>query len=90
MYYRIDSAIRQRLGRSRHPRPFFDYGRAVAACRLRAKLGEEDLMVDDVLHGAVRRTVLSETPMSAKTLLAVVTLETYLRQTSGRPSLTLV
>jgi len=90
MYYRIDSAIRQRLGHYRHPRPFFDYGRAVAACRLRAKLGEGDLMVDDVLHGAVRRTLRSETSMSAKTLLGVVTLETYLRQTGGRPSLTLV
>ena len=48
------------------------------------------LLVDDVLHGAVRRTLRSETAMSAKTLLAVVTLETYLRQTSGRPSLPLV
>jgi asparagine synthase (glutamine-hydrolysing) len=90
MYYRVDSAIRHRLGRYRHPRPFFDYGRAVAACRLRAKLGEGDLLLDNVLRGAVRRTVLSETPMSAKTLLAVVTLETYLRQASGRPSLPLV
>jgi hypothetical protein len=46
--------------------------------------------VDAVLHGTVRRMLRSETPMSAKSLLAVVTLETYLRQTSGRPSLPLV
>jgi asparagine synthase (glutamine-hydrolysing) len=90
MYYRIDSAIRQRLGRYRRPRPFFDYGRAVAACRLRAKLADGDLLVDDVLHGAARRSLRADRSLSTKTLLAVVTLETYLRQTSGRSALSLV
>jgi asparagine synthase (glutamine-hydrolysing) len=90
LYYRFDYAIRRRLGRYRHPRPFFDYGRAVAACRLRAKLAEGNLLVDDVLHGAVRRTLRADGPLSTKTLLAVVTLETYLRQTSGRPAQMLV
>ena len=90
LYYRLDYAIRCHLGRYRHPRPFFDYGRAVAACRLRAKLAEGDLLVDDVLHGAVRRTLRADRPLSTKTLLAVVTLETYLRLTSGRPALPLV
>jgi asparagine synthase (glutamine-hydrolysing) len=90
LYYRFGDAIRRRLGHYRYPRPFFDYGRAVGACRMRGKLAEGNLLVDDVLHGAARRTLRSDTSVSAQTLLALVTLESYLRQTSGRSTLSLV
>lgn len=88
LFYRLDSAVRRRIGRPRYQRGFFDYGRALAACRLREKLAGTDLVLDEVMGGAARRALQSDSvPLPPRTLLAAFTLETYLRQTAGRPSL---
>jgi hypothetical protein len=57
----------------------------VAASGLRAKLADGKLLVDQPMPGAVRRTLRSEAALSARTLLTLLTLETYLRQVAGEP-----
>ncbi len=88
LFYRVDYAIRRRINRPRYQRGFFDYARALAACGLREKLAGTDLVLDEVMGGAARGVLRSDkVTLPPRTLLAVLTLETYLRQTAGRPGL---
>lgn len=66
-------------------RDFADYERLVAGARLAQRLAEADLLADEVMCGAIRQTLVrrAEAPLTAATLLGVLTLETYLRRAAG-------
>ena len=60
---------------------------AVYATRVRERLLEQELVVDEVLNGAARRTLLKNDPgvLGPRLLIGVLTAETYLRQALGMP-----
>lgn len=66
---------------------FVDYQQCVEKNRLREKLLQQDLVVDDYFHGAVRRVLADPTAhnLTPRVLIALLTLETYLRQVTGSP-----
>jgi asparagine synthase (glutamine-hydrolysing) len=64
---------------------FVDYPAAVRQHRVRERLLAQDLLIDEVLHGAARRALAndSEQPLAAESIIAILTVETYLRQVLG-------
>lgn len=66
---------------------FVDFHRCVAESRVRERLLQEPLLLDDALKGAVRRVLSDNDPqvVTPPLLIAVLTAETYLRQVSGMP-----
>jgi asparagine synthase (glutamine-hydrolysing) len=73
------------FGAAGSTRDFIDYEGLVAADRLAERLAAADLVADEVMRGAFRTALRrrDEVPLPAATLLAVLTLETYLRQAAG-------
>lgn len=64
---------------------FVDYKRCVEETKLRERLLQKELILDQYLHGAVRR-VLSDSGaphITPRLLIAILTSETYLRQVDG-------
>jgi len=69
---------------------FVNYPECVRASKLREKLLQEDLLIEEFLGGTAKRalTRYQRPPLSSQALLALVTFETYLRQVAGVPNLT--
>jgi hypothetical protein len=85
---------RRRLFRQRRKRIpsnqwFVDFPECVRKSNIQGKLLTADLMVDAVLGGAAKQALANHdsAPLSSEQLIAILTLETYLRQAAGRPSL---
>jgi hypothetical protein len=88
----LKSRVYRRLGIRRRKTPsnqwFVDYPAAVRQHRVRERLLAGDLLIDDVLHGAARRALVTdaEQPLAAESLIAILTVETYFRQVIGLAS----
>jgi asparagine synthase (glutamine-hydrolysing) len=63
--------------------PFVDYSTLARASDLQGKLNRTALVAGDVLGGDAVRRVLASPQLDVRVLLGIVTLETYLRQTTG-------
>lgn len=68
---------------------FVNYPAAVRQQRVCERLLAQDLLVDDVLHGAARAALLknAERPLAAESVIAILGFETYLRQVTAMPRL---
>ncbi len=68
---------------------FVNYPQCVRESKIRDKLFREDLLADQFLGGAAKRALANSQspPLSAQTLIAILTFETYLRQAAGMPDL---
>jgi len=78
-----------RVGISRARLNFADYDRLAATARVAERMAATDLVADEVMDGALRAALQRrhETPIKTRTLLAMLTLETYLRRAAGVVSL---
>lgn len=67
---------------------FVNYPACVRQSRVRERLLGEDLIGDHFLGGAAKRALANHerAPLSAGTLVAILTFETYLRQVAGMPA----
>jgi hypothetical protein len=65
---------------------FVNYQDCVRESKVREKLLAQDLMSDNYLHGAARRVLADTEHASPRVILAILTIETYLRQVSGLPT----
>jgi hypothetical protein len=68
---------------------FVDYPAAVRQQRVCERLLAQDLLADDVLHGAARAALMknAERPLAAESVIAILAFETYLRQVTAMPRL---
>lgn len=68
---------------------FVNYPAAVRQQRVCERLLAQNLLIDDVLHGAARAALLknAERPLAAESVIAILTFETYLRQVTAMPRL---
>lgn len=68
---------------------FVNYPAAVRQQRVRERLLAQDLMVDDVLHGAARAALVKSAgrALAAESVIAILAFETYLRQVTAMPRL---
>jgi asparagine synthase (glutamine-hydrolysing) len=78
-----------RVGMSRATRNFADYDRLAATARVAERMAGTELVADEVMDGALRAALQRrhEKPIRTRTLLAILTLETYLRRAAGVVSL---
>jgi hypothetical protein len=62
-----------------------DFHRSVSESRVRERLLRGELIIDEVLGGAVRRVLSNNNPLvlRPRLLIAILTVETYLRQAAG-------
>ncbi len=90
MRWRLDGLVGKRSKGIAPDQWFVDYSACVRECRIRERLLREDLMTDTYLSGAVKRALADDNsrPLSAQGTIAILTLETYLRQVAGMPSVT--
>jgi asparagine synthase (glutamine-hydrolysing) len=88
---RLQRALRQSRRKTPANQWFVDYPAAVREHRVRERLLAQQLLVDDVLRGAARRALQNdhERPVPAESVIAILTLETYLRQVAAMPRLTM-
>lgn len=68
---------------------FVDYPAAVRQQRVCERLLAQDLLADNVLHGAARAALMKngERPLAAESVIAILAFETYLRQVTAMPRL---
>jgi asparagine synthase (glutamine-hydrolysing) len=64
---------------------FVDYQDCVRESKIRERLLVQDLAIDNYLRGAAKRALANSelAPMRPRVILAILTIETYLRQVSG-------
>ena len=70
---------------------FVNYPVAVRQQRVCERLLAQNLLIDDVLHGAARAALVksAERPLAAESVIAILAFETYLRQVTAMPRLRL-
>jgi hypothetical protein len=89
----LQRRCRRLLKMSRRKTPanqwFVDYPAAVRQHQVRERLLAQDLLADEILHGAVRAALLNhaQRPVAAESVIAILTFETYLRQVAAMPRL---
>jgi hypothetical protein len=89
----LQRRLRRLLRKPRRKTPanqwFVNYPAAVRQQRVCERLLAQDLLFDDVLHGAARAALLTnaERPLAAESVIAILAFETYLRQVTAMPRL---
>ncbi len=88
--WRLNRLIGKRAKRTASDQWFVNYPACVRESRIRERLLREDLITDTFLGGAAKRALTNDKsrPLSAQGMIAILTLETYLRQVAGMPSVT--
>ncbi len=89
----LQRRVRRLLRKPRRKTPanqwFVNYPAAVRQQRVCERLLAQDLLLDDILHGAARAALLTnaERPLAAESVIAILAFETYLRQVTAMPRL---
>jgi len=86
----LHSLLGKGTDRSADDQWFVDYPACIRENKIRERLLREDLITDTYLGGAAKRALANDEnrPLSAQAVIAILTLETYLRQVAGMPRVT--
>jgi len=90
MRWRLGRLLGKRAERRADDQWFVDYSACIRESKIRERLLREDLIVDTFLGGAAKRALAVNNGrlLSTRGLIAILSVETYLRQVAGMPSVT--